>query len=154
MKRLRDKGFEAYEVDAQDLSRFPDNSFDLVFSIDVMHHVSDPRKMAQEMLRVSRRHVFLIEANGACILRKILEHTAKYKMAGENSYRPRQYISFFRKGRFGGAIQTATIKPFLFSVPFTPPILIRPMIAISEIMEKIPLIRWQGSGVAIYIEKK
>jgi len=154
VKKLRQKGFKAFEVDAQDLSRFKDNSFDLVFCIDTMHHVSDPSKMAQEMLRVSRRYVFLIEANGACVLRKILEHTKKYRMAGENSYTPKKYISFFRKGPYGRSLRFITIKPFLFMVPFTPPALFRPMILMSELLEKLPLIKWQGSGVVIYAEKK
>jgi ubiquinone/menaquinone biosynthesis C-methylase UbiE len=153
VKKLREKGFKAFEVDAQDLSRFQDNSFDLVFCIDTMHHVSDPRKMAQEMLRVSRKHVFLIEANGACILRKILERTKKYRMAGEGSYSPKKYISFFRRGPYGHAIMAISIRPFLFMVPFTPPVLFRPMIFMSELLEKIPIVKWQGSGVVIFAEK-
>jgi hypothetical protein len=39
-------------------------------------------------------------------------------------------------------------------VPFTPQILFRPMIFMSELLEKIPLVRWQGSGVVIYAEKR
>jgi ubiquinone/menaquinone biosynthesis C-methylase UbiE len=153
VKKLRQKGFKAFEIDAQDLSRFSDNSFDLVFSIDVMHHVSNPRKMAQEMLRVSRKYVFLIEANGICVLRKFLELTSKkYKEAGENSYAPWRYSSFFTKGRH--RTKRFSIRPFLFSVPFTPPWLIKPMIFLSELLEKIPLIRWQGSGVVMIGEKE
>lgn len=153
VKKLRIKGFKAFEMDAQDLSRFPDNSFDLVFCIDVMHHVSDPRKMAQEMLRVSRKYIFLIEANGICGLRKLLEVTSrKYKEAGENSYAPWRYTSFFTTGKY--AAKRFSIRPFLFSVPFTPRSLIRPMILMSEFLEKIPLVRWQGSGVVMMGEKK
>jgi len=152
VKKLREKGFKAFEVDAQDLSRFPDNSFDLVFCIDTMHHVSEPRKMAQEMLRVSRKYVFLIEANGICALRKLLEHTSrKYKEAGENSYAPWRYKSFFTSGRHRA--RRFLIWPFLFSVPFTPSALIKPNILLSELLERVPLLRWQGSGVVMVMEK-
>lgn len=152
VRKLREKGFKAFEVDAQDLSRFKDNSFDLVFCIDTMHHVSEPQKMAQEMLRVSRKYVFLIEANGICVLRKILEWTSKrYKGAGENSYAPWRYREFFTKGKL--SVRRISLRPFLFSVPFTPPVLIKPMIFLSELLEKIPLLRWQGSGVVMVCEK-
>jgi len=147
VKQLKKKGFEAYKVDAQDLSRFKDDSFDLVFAVDVMHHVTDPKKMAQEMVRVSKKYVFLIEANGVCVLRRVLEKVSqKYKDAGENSYSPWKYKSFFKPMK-------VSIKPFLFAVPFIPDSLIKPMGFMSDILEDIPLVRWQGSGVIIYGEK-
>jgi hypothetical protein len=74
-------------------------------------------------------------------------------MAGENSYKPQKYLSFFKDSKFGNTIKYISIKPFLFSVPFTPPMLIKPMIFVSELLEKIPIIKWQGSGVVIYLEK-
>lgn len=150
VKRLKQKGFKVHQVDAIDLSRFKDNSFDLVFCIDVMHHVNNPRKMALEMLRVTRKHVFLIEANGICLLRKLMEFTSKYRMAGENSYPPWTYNSFFKSSR----LKNFSIRPFLFMVPFTPNFLIKVVILMSETLERIPLFKWQGSGVVICAEKK
>lgn len=38
--------------DAQDLSRFPDNSFDLVFSSNMLEHVTDPTRCLSECKRV------------------------------------------------------------------------------------------------------
>ncbi|MBS1266142.1 MAG: hypothetical protein MAG795_00107 [Candidatus Woesearchaeota archaeon] len=126
---------------------FENDSFDLAFAVDVMHHVTDPKKMAQEMVRVSKKYVFLIEANGVCVLRRILEKVSqKYKNAGENSYLPWKYKSFFKP-------ITVSVKPFLFAVPFTPGFLIKPMGIMSDILENIPLVRWQGSGVIIFGEK-
>ncbi|MBW2971246.1 hypothetical protein KY320_03740 [Candidatus Woesearchaeota archaeon] len=116
----------------------------MVFAIDVMHHVSNPRKMAREMMRVSSKYIFLIEANGICIIRKVMERISKkYQAAGENSYKPWDYKSFFK-----GA-NNFSIRPFLFMIPFTPKRLMKPVIWLSETMEKIPLLRWQGSGVVM-----
>ena len=45
--------------DARDLSRYPDQSFDLVFSNSVIGHVGDfleQRRMAREIQRVGRRY--------------------------------------------------------------------------------------------------
>jgi len=145
VEKLIEKGFESYQVDAQDLARFDDNSFDLVFCIDVMHHVEKPRQMAQEMLRVSKKYIFLIEANGLCVLRKLHELMPSQKAVGEKSYTPWGYLSFFKSNK----LKEISIKPFLFMVPFTPAIFIKPMILLSEILEKLPLIKWQGSGVVI-----
>jgi len=150
VKKLRERGFAALHQDAEDLSLCGDGSFDFVCAIDVMHHVGDPRRMAREMVRVSRKRVFLIEANGLCLIRKILERTSKYRNAGESSYAPWTYRSFFR----GNAVREFRIKPFLFSVPFAPEPLIKTVIALSETLEKIPFLRWQGSGVIIRAVKQ
>lgn len=40
------------QADAQALP-FEDNTFDLVLAFDVMHHVQEPQRMAQELMRVS-----------------------------------------------------------------------------------------------------
>lgn len=42
---------------------FDDNSFDLVFCSNLLHHVPDPSLVIQEMARVSKRYVALCEPN-------------------------------------------------------------------------------------------
>jgi len=42
---------------------FPDNSFDLVFEANLLHHVMNREGVAREMARVSRKHVVFIEPN-------------------------------------------------------------------------------------------
>ncbi len=49
-------------MDAQDL-KFNDNSFDVVFCHALLHHVKDPLKVLQEMQRVSRGYVVILEPN-------------------------------------------------------------------------------------------
>ena len=42
---------------------FNDNSFDFVCAFGVMHHLSDPKKAALEMMRVARRAIFISDHN-------------------------------------------------------------------------------------------
>jgi ubiquinone/menaquinone biosynthesis C-methylase UbiE len=42
---------------------FKDGSFDVVFEGNVLHHVEERDRVIQEMTRVSRRHIILIEPN-------------------------------------------------------------------------------------------
>jgi ubiquinone/menaquinone biosynthesis C-methylase UbiE len=59
------KGLTAQQLmdgDGQALA-FADGTFDLVCAFGVLHHVPHPRKVVREMLRVSRRSVFISDAN-------------------------------------------------------------------------------------------
>ena len=47
---------------------FNDNSFDLVFCANLLHHLDEPGKALQEMGRVSRHYVALVEPNRDCLL--------------------------------------------------------------------------------------
>jgi ubiquinone/menaquinone biosynthesis C-methylase UbiE len=42
---------------------FADNSFDLVYGWEVLHHISEPSLAVAEMARVSRRYVLVAEPN-------------------------------------------------------------------------------------------
>jgi ubiquinone/menaquinone biosynthesis C-methylase UbiE len=42
---------------------FADKSFDAVFECGVLHHVEDPYRIVQEMMRVARKAVFLSDSN-------------------------------------------------------------------------------------------
>ena len=44
---LKQRGLNAVQVNAQGID-FPERSFDVVISFDVMHHVEKPEKMARE----------------------------------------------------------------------------------------------------------
>ncbi len=56
---------KARRLAAGDITRLPyqDNSFDLVYAWEVLHHLSAPRDAVAEMMRVSREYVLLIEPN-------------------------------------------------------------------------------------------
>ena len=141
---LKKQGFAAARADASRCP-FASKSFDVVCAFDVMHHVENPREMAHEMARVAKKQIFLIEANGLSVGRRLLERTPHYKKLGETSYRPVQYRSFFE----GVDFEEFTIRPFLFTVPGTPVFFIPAAILFSEFMERVPGLRWQCSSVLI-----
>jgi SAM-dependent methyltransferase len=146
--QIRSLGIQCEQMDAMALG-FQDGAFDAVCSFDVMHHVPDPGRMAREMMRVACRYIFLIESNGLSLGRKLLEKTKSYRSLDENSYFPWQYRSFFTSP----SIQYFEIHPFLFTIPKLPDFTWRWVAGFSELMEKIPLIRWQCSGVWMGIKK-
>lgn len=144
------KGYkQAKIVNAIDIP-FKDRSFDFVICFDVMHHIEGPAKMAYEMLRVTRRGVFLIEANRQSMIRRILEKTIVYKKAGEFSYYPIEYRSFFNYPN----VFSIDITPFQFIPPKRLNFNIDFTIWLSEIISKMPLLKWQCSGLAIEVKKR
>jgi len=150
VKKIKSLGIEAKQADATDLKGFKDNSFDMICCFNLMHHVDNPRKMAQEMLRVTRKYFLLCEANATSVPRRLLELTPRNRRANENSYTPETYRSFFENEKLAW-IKT---KPFMFAFAFTPNVLTNTSIKLSEAFEKVPLIKWQGSSVLIVGEKK
>jgi hypothetical protein len=115
-----------------------------------MHHVDGPAQMAHEMMRVAKKGAFLIEANRAAIIRRILEHTETYKKAGEFSYYPEEYKAFFNIP----SMEHISIEPFQFIPPKLSHFHLGLTILISEVTAKIPLVKWQCSGVAIKVKKQ
>lgn len=148
-REIRGLGIQCEQMDAMAVG-FRNAAFDAVCCFDVMHHVPDPAKMAQEMMRVTRRYIFLIESNGLSLGRRMLEQTQSYKLLGERSYFPWQYRSFFASP----SIKHFEIHPFLFTVPGLPDVAWRWVARFSELLERIPLVRWQCSGVWIAIIKR
>ena len=145
--RLRAKGYaKARQADAC-TTPFADDEFDVAIAYDVMHHVADPAAMAREMVRIARKRVFLIEANGASLVRRLLELTDTYRRAGENSHLPGRYRRFFALP----GVARVEIDP----LQFVPPKFLSPLtpftIAVSEAMQHVPLLRWQCSGVRIRV---
>jgi SAM-dependent methyltransferase len=143
---LRNQGLEAIRADAQQLP-CADAEYDAVVVFDVMHHVEKPRSMAREVMRVGRGRALLVESNGCSIPRRLLELFPQRRAAGERSYTPRQYRSFFEE-HAGFRLTQFRIYPFLF--PFKCPRRFLPLLVwFNHRVEHIPLLRWQCSSVAI-----
>lgn len=148
VKKIRALGIEAEQMDATSL-KFDDASFDAVACFNVMHHVNDPRKMAREMLRVTREDFLLCESNALSIPRRLLELTPRNRRANERSYTPSAYRSFFA----GDMLDWVRVTPFMFAFAFTPEPLIPASAWLSELFEKVPVFRWQGSSLLIWGKK-
>ena len=68
---LDDAGMCAVRMDAEAME-LADNSYDLVLAHEVLHHCRSPHKALLEMLRVSRRHVILLEPNNSLAMQLLL----------------------------------------------------------------------------------
>lgn len=146
---LRERGFAAQRASAERLP-YPDGSFDGVIEFDVMHHVDNPRLMAKEMLRVGRGRLLLTESNGLSIPRKLLELLPARKAAGEKSFTPWKWRSFFY-GHDGYEIKNIVLYPFLF--PFKcPHWFLSTLVWFNKVIEKVPFFRWQCSSIVIVID--
>jgi SAM-dependent methyltransferase len=148
---LRNQGIEAVRADAQALP-CRDEEYDAVIDFDVMHHVERPRDMARELMRVGRGRTLMVESNGLSIPRKLLELTPGHRAAGERSYTPWGYKSFFMN-QPGYEITKFAIYPFLF--PFKCPRWFLPALTwFNKNVEWMPVIRWQCSSVVITVDYK
>jgi len=65
---LNDIPVPVVAVDAEDI-QLPDNSYDIVFFHEVIHHCRSPHRALCEMLRVSRRYVLMMEPNDSACMR-------------------------------------------------------------------------------------
>ncbi|MGD0091742.1 MAG: methyltransferase domain-containing protein [Planctomycetota bacterium] len=146
---LQKQGLEAQQVSAEALP-FEDQSFSAAISFDVMHHVDNPRTMAREMLRVGRGRALLTESNGLSLPRKLLELLPARRAAGERSYTPWRYRSFF-EDQAGYRVTRFVLYPFLF--PFKcPPALLPLLVWFNRVIEYVPFLRWQCSSVVIIVD--
>jgi len=59
-------------ADGEDMA-IPDGSYDLVLTHAVLHHCRSPHKALLEMLRISRRHVILLEPNESLLMRTLVK---------------------------------------------------------------------------------
>lgn len=146
---LHSIGLEAVQADSQALP-CTDAEYDAVIDFDVMHHVDRPRDMARELMRVGRGRTLLVESNGCSIPRRLLEFTPGHRAAGERSYTPSQYRSFF-ENQPGFRVTKFVLYPFLF--PFKCPRWLLPaLVWFNHRVEKIPVFRWQCSSVVIIVD--
>jgi SAM-dependent methyltransferase len=58
-------------LNAEDLG-LPDDSFDVVFAHDVLHHCYSPQKAVREMMRVAKRCVIFFDPNDSAFMRALI----------------------------------------------------------------------------------
>lgn len=71
LRRGKEMGlFTAYGVENAERLSFADNSFDVVFCKEALHHCPRPMVALHELLRVSRKCLILIEPNDSLVLER------------------------------------------------------------------------------------
>jgi SAM-dependent methyltransferase len=70
-KPMEDAELTLLYADLESLS-FPDDSYDVVLAHEVLHHCRSPHRALLEMLRVSRKHVILMEPNDSLTMRALI----------------------------------------------------------------------------------
>ena len=71
IQSFKDAKIDAVREDAEDF-RLADESYDLVIAHEVLHHCRSPHRALLEMLRVSRRHVIILEPNHSWIMKALI----------------------------------------------------------------------------------
>jgi ubiquinone/menaquinone biosynthesis C-methylase UbiE len=65
-------GAQHVALDAEDLD-LPDDSYDIVFASEVLHHCISPHQALCEMIRVARRYVLFMEPNDSTIMNALVK---------------------------------------------------------------------------------
>jgi SAM-dependent methyltransferase len=72
LSQLECEGLSTVTADVEDMP-IPDGSYDLVFTHAVVHHCRSPHKALLEMLRVSRKHIIIMEPNESLLMRALVK---------------------------------------------------------------------------------
>lgn len=78
-----------------------------------------------------------------------MELTPAHRKAGERSYTPARYRSFFEQPGF--RVTRFEIQPFVFPLRL-PRAFSALQVRFNRWIEKVPILRWQCSNVYIYLE--
>lgn len=134
---------------------FPNNKFDIVCGISILHHVK-PNKALSEIYRILKKNgeIFFTEPNmlnpqifitqHIGFLRKIVEfspdETAFYRWSLKKEFKKTQFKS----------IEIVNID---FLHPYIPSLLITPVEKLSLVAERIPFIRELSGSLLVYAKK-
>lgn len=93
-----DVSFTARDITKMDYSQLP--RFDGAYLWGILHHVKESTPHILKELRQKTNNIVILEPNGNNLVRKLLEKTATYKAAGEDSFRTRQMVAIFKEAGF------------------------------------------------------
>lgn len=93
------KGLDVILMDASKMN-FPNNSFDVVFAEGLLEHFENYEPFVKEMIRVSKKHILLMQPNCHSLCGKILNIAIEKLTKGnikEIPYRMEEYTESFEK---------------------------------------------------------
>jgi cyclopropane fatty-acyl-phospholipid synthase-like methyltransferase len=127
--------FEVRDITTMDFASLP--KYDGVFLNGILHHVKDATPGILHHLRGVTSRVIVLEPNGNHILRKLLELTATYKAAGEDSFRTRRLEQLFHQAGYRRVVwRRLNLFP-----NFTPKLVFRLFRPFEPLVEKTPVLR-------------
>jgi len=124
---------------AQDIIRMDYDAlgrYDAVFMIGILHHVKAASPAIMKSIAKITDKVIVLEPNGNHIVRKLLEKTATYKAAGEDSFRKTELFSMFENAGFNVKIYT----PMNIFPNFVPDAVFKPLLPLEPFIERTPLL--------------
>ncbi|MFC2163201.1 class I SAM-dependent methyltransferase [Candidatus Altiarchaeota archaeon] len=141
-ERFKDKGIHS---EVQDITRlsYPDGSFDLVIGNSILHHV-DAQQALMEAFRVLRRggQILFFEPN---TLNPYIFLTRHFSFFGDLDQKSPGEVSFLKgeaeRMMIGAGFTDVSVVNYDFVTPFNPRALIGFAKAVSNIMERLPLVK-------------
>ena len=85
--------FQAADLTSMDYASLP--RYDAAFLIGILHHVKQATPALVAKLAQVTDTMIVLEPNGNNLVRKMLEFTASYKAAGEDSFRTKELMDIF-----------------------------------------------------------
>lgn len=127
--------FEEADIIKMDYSKLP--HYDGAFLWGILHHVKSATPTVLKNLRGVTDRIVILEPNGNNIVRKLLERTADYKAAGEESFRTDEMERLFLEAGYRPKVW----KRLNLFPNFTPLWLFRLLKPIEPFVENTPLLR-------------
>lgn len=127
--------FTACDITNMDYSRLP--NYDGAYLWGILHHVKDATPHILKQLRQVTKNIVILEPNGNNLMRKLLERTATYKAAGEDSFRTTELERIFKQAGYYPVVW----KRLNLFPNFTPKFLFNMLKNIEPFIEKTPVLR-------------
>ncbi len=127
--------FTACDITKMDYAALP--QYDGAYLWGILHHVKSATPSILEGLRKVTKRIVILEPNGNNVMRKLLEHTASYKAAGEDSFRTKEMEKLFANAGF----RVATWKRLNLFPNFTPTAIFNILKPFEPFIEKTPVLR-------------
>jgi SAM-dependent methyltransferase len=99
-----DAGKSFSRIDAEQME-LPDESFDVVFAHEVLHHCRSPHRALCEMLRVSRRYVLFLEPNDSMVMSLLVKMRLSF---------PYELLAVIDHEYGSGGVRNSQIPNFIF----------------------------------------
>jgi len=111
VERCRRKGFTVFEMDASNMPEDWTNKFDVVFAHGLLEHFSDYIAFVEEMVRVSKRYIILVQPNVHSVYGKFITRLTNMFERGisEYPYKIEEFIESFDKYGFKLSRRKATL---------------------------------------------